>query len=182
MRKVSVRFYTIADWEEEEAWLRRRHQAGWKLVRVILPCFYVFESCEPEDVIYRLDYRANEQTPAYMQMMRDFGWEYCGICVGWLYFRKPAAEAQTEEEGELLSDNASRVERVSKIVKTRLLPVTGIFLCCVIPNFLKYTSGQVHSSGWLFFAIFFSVMFVIYVFLILYCGLKLRRIRKRYQE
>ena len=31
-----------------------------------------------------------------MQMMKDYNWEYFEHCVGWLYFRKPAAEVHTE--------------------------------------------------------------------------------------
>ena len=32
-RKTLVRFFTIADYEEEEIWLREQHKNGWKLVR-----------------------------------------------------------------------------------------------------------------------------------------------------
>lgn len=52
--KVKIRFYTIADFNEEEIWLRKEHQSGWKLVKMVPPCFYHFEKCQPEDVIYRL--------------------------------------------------------------------------------------------------------------------------------
>ena len=68
-----VRVFTIADYEEEEAWLRNQHKDGWKLVKMIPPCVYLFEACEPEDVIYRLDYRNSRQTDEYMQMLKDFG-------------------------------------------------------------------------------------------------------------
>ena len=57
MRKKFIRFFTIADYKEEERWLREQHKQGWKLVRMTVPCFYTFESCEPQDVIYRLDYK-----------------------------------------------------------------------------------------------------------------------------
>ena len=93
MRRTIVRFFTIADYEEEEIWLREQHRNGRKLVRVIPPCFYVFEDCEPQEVVYRLDYKNSRQTEEYMQMVRDFGWEYFTQCVGWLYFRKPADPA-----------------------------------------------------------------------------------------
>lgn len=177
MRKTLVRFFTIADYEEEEIWLREQHKSGWKIVRMTPPCFYVFEACEPEDVIYRLDYKNSSQTPEYMQMLADFGWEYCAQCMGWLYFRKPAWDAASEEDGELFSDNASRVDMVSRIVKTRLLPLAVIFLCCVIPNLLRSYSGPFGTG----FGIFFGVMFVIYVFLIVHCGRKLKKIRDKYQ-
>jgi hypothetical protein len=178
MRETVIRFFTIADYEEEEIWLRERHKSGWKLVRLIPPCFYVFEECEPQDVIYRLDFKNSEQTEEYMSMLRDFGWEYFARCFGWLYFRKPADEAETEAEGELFCDRASRAEMAAKIVRTRLLPLACIFLCCVLPNLSNAVSGRLGAlSG--FFKGFFGVMFAIYVYLILHCGIKLRKIREK---
>ena len=31
-RKTAVRFFTIADYEEEEVWLHNQHKNGWKLL------------------------------------------------------------------------------------------------------------------------------------------------------
>ncbi len=181
MSRTVVRFFTIADYEEEEAWLRKQHLNGWKIVRMIPPCFFVFEECRPEDVIYRLDYKNSGQTEDYMQMLKDFGWEYCAHCNGWLYFRKPADAAESEEDGELFSDNASRIDIVSHVVKTRLVPLAIIFLCCVLPNFVRVMTGAYTGGSGVFFSIFFGIMFVVYVFLIVYCGTKLRRIRAKYE-
>ena len=180
MRKTFVRFFTIADYEEEEVWLRDQHRNGWKLEKMVPPCFFTFESCEPEDMIYRLDYKNSAQTEEYMQMLKDFGWEYCAKCTGWLYFRKPASAAENSEDGELFSDNVSRVNLVSNVVKTRLLPLCIIFLCCVVPSFMRALDRE-YGGASLFFGILFGVMFVLYVFMIVYCGLKLKKIRKRYE-
>ena len=146
-----------------------------------LPCFYVIESCEPQDVIYRLDYKDAEQTEEYVQMARDYGWECFAKLVGWLYFRKPADEAESAADGELFSDNTSRADMAEHILRTRMLPIMTIFLCCVLPNLTRTING---SSGPLnvFFSVFFGVMFVVYVFLIVYCGIKLNRIRNRYRD
>ena len=173
MRKTFIRFFTIADYEDEEAWLREQHQRGWKLDRMTAPCFYVFESCEPQDVIYRLDFKNNKQTEEYMQMTKDFGWEYFAECFGWLYFRKPADAVEAEGEDELFSDDASRAEVVGHIVRTRFLPLVIIFLCCVIPNLFN-------TQGSIFFSAFFGIMFVLYVYLIVHCGIKLKRIKGKY--
>ena len=127
MRKTFVRFFTIADYEEEEAWLRERHREGWRLARTIVPCFYIFERCAPEDVVYRLDYKNNAQDAEYMQMLRDFGWEYFNACMGWLYFRKPISEMDTEQDAEIFSDDVSRIDMIDHIVKTRMLPLLIIF-------------------------------------------------------
>ena len=50
-RKTLIRFFTISDYEEEEIWLRSQHQNGWKLVKMIVPCFFIFESCTPDYVV-----------------------------------------------------------------------------------------------------------------------------------
>ena len=182
MRKTFVRFFTIADYEEEEAWLRSQHQNGWKLVKMVTPCFFTFESCEEQDVIYRLDFKNEKQTEEYLQMLKDFGWEHVGQCMGWHYYRKLASEAESQSDGELFSDNESRLEQITHVVKTRLWPMVLIFLCCVIPNVLRYTLGNRTSGAEEFFASFFGVMFVIYVFLITYTGIKLKRKRDRYRK
>lgn len=182
MTKTIVRVFTIADYEEEEAWLRKQHREGWKLMKMIPPCFYTFEACEPADVIYRLDYRNSRQTEEYMQLLKDFGWEYFAQCVGWLYFRKPADAVESEQDGELFSDNASRAELVNHVVKTRLIPLAIIFLCCVLPNFIRFSSGEYIGGFGSFFGGFFGAMFVVYVFLIVYCGTKLRKIKEKYKN
>lgn len=181
MRKTIIRFFTIADYEEEEIWLRQQHNKGWKIVRMILPCFYIFESCQPEDVVYRLDYKNHEQTADYMQMVDDFGWEYIGRCAGWLYFRKPALETDAPEDRELFSDTISRIDMVSHVVRTRLVPLAIIFLCCVIPNFIRYVFADNPNGASIFLGVLFGILFVIYVFLIVYCGIKLKKIRDKYQ-
>ena len=107
--KTLVRFFTIADFEEEEKWLREQHNRGWKLTNAAI-FLYTFERCAPEDVIYRLDYKNGDENEDYLQLFRDYGWEYFDQNAGWLYFRKPAAEVETEADGEIFSDGLSRVE------------------------------------------------------------------------
>lgn len=177
-RKVMVRFFTIADYEEEEVWLRRQHERGWKLVRTVLPCFFVFESCAPQDVVYRLDYKNNTENSDYFQIFQDYGWEYFNRCMGWLYFRKPLSEADTEKDAEIFSDDSSRLDMVEQIVKTRMLPLLIIFLCCVLPNFLRSMeeSGAISNA----FTVVFTVLLALYLYLFLHCGLKLQRLRKKY--
>ncbi|MBR4462616.1 MAG: DUF2812 domain-containing protein [Erysipelotrichaceae bacterium] len=182
MNKTVTKFFTIADYEEEEKWLRDQHRNGWKVIKMTAPCFYTFESCEPEDMIYRLDFRDIEKMDEYENMLKDFGWEYIGQCVGWQYFRKPACETETQEEGELFSDNASKAELVSNVITTRMAPICLIFLCCVIPNFMRFMKGDFVGPLGMILGLFFAVMFVVYVYLIIYCGTKLKKIKKRYED
>ena len=78
--KTMLRFYTIADFREEEIWLREEHRNGWKLTKMRPPCFFRFEKCEPEDVIYRLDFKNSSGNSDYFQMFADYGWEYVSSC------------------------------------------------------------------------------------------------------
>ena len=60
------------------------------------PCFYTFEACSPEDVIYRLDYRNSVQKDEYIQMLKDFGQDYFTQCFKWICFRKTANSVEEE--------------------------------------------------------------------------------------
>lgn len=179
-KKTVIRFFTIADYEEEEVWLHNQHKNGWKLLRMIPPCFYIFEKCAPEDVAYRLDYKNGTETGDYFQLFRDYGWEYIGRCVGWLYFRKTVSETKSEQDGEIFSDNESRIDVIDHVVKTRLLPISIIFLCCVIPNFIRSMDMDDPLAN--VFTIFFTVMTLLYSYLLTHCGLKLRKLRKKYRD
>ena len=159
--KLKIRFFTIADYIEEEIWLRKMHNEGWKLVKMVPPCFYKFEKCEPEDVIYRLDFKDNTENPDYM-------------CVGWLYFRKSASAAENENEGEIFSDNESRIEVIINVLKKRLLPIAVIFLLIVIPYTLHAITG-IYSIG---YKIFWALIFVLYVLLIFRTVIKFAKLKK----
>ncbi|MCM1181394.1 MAG: DUF2812 domain-containing protein [Clostridium sp.] len=179
-QKTIIRFFTIADYEEEEVWLHDQHENGWKLLKMIPPCFYIFEECTPENVAYRLDYKNNTETSDYFQIFEDYGWEYIGQCVGWLYFRKPSSKTDSEQDGEIFSDNESRLDMVNHVVKTRLLPLLIIFSCCVIPNLTR--SIATSDSLATVFTVVFSVLALIYLYLLTYCGWKLRKLRTKYEN
>lgn len=179
-RKTAIRFFTIADYEEEEIWLQSQHKNGWKLLKIIPPYFYIFEKCMPEDVVYRLDYKNNEENSDYFQIFKDYGWEYIDRCVGWLYFRKPSSEADSQQDREIFSDNESRLDMISHVIKTRFLPLMLILLCCMIPNFI--VSIQSISPFATVFTVLFAALLLLYLSLLIYCGLKLRKLRKKYQK
>lgn len=179
-KKTVIRFFTISDYEEEEVWLREQHKSGWKMVRMVVPCFYIFERCTPEDVIYRLDYKNNTESGDYFQIFQDYGWEYFARCSGWLYFRKPVSETDTEQDGEIFSDEKSRVEMVNHIVKTRMLPLLIIFFTCLLPNLIRSVdSGDPFSDV---LTAVFSVLLVLYLYLFVHCGRKLHILKKKYGE
>lgn len=171
-RKTFIRFFTIADYLEEEKWLEKQHENGWKLVKMVVPCFFVFEKCTPEKVSYRLDYKNNSETKDYFQILDDYGWEYIGRCIGWLYFRKPVSQEDSIQDNELFSDNESKLELIHHVMKTRLLPLSIILLCCVIPNFINCIEREE-----MVLVVVFSLLLILYLFLIIYCTMKLNKLK-----
>ena len=95
INKTVLRFFTLTDYEEEENWLREMARQGWKLHHMTIPVFYHFQAAEPEDVVYKLDFRQlrGEDEGAFLQMYRDYGWEYVQTVNDYCYFRKSAEEA-----------------------------------------------------------------------------------------
>lgn len=176
-RKTVIRFFTIADYMEEEQWLEEMHQSGWKLVRMIPPCFFVFEECSTEKGIYKLDYKNRTVTGDYIQMYRDYGWEYLGSCFGWNYFRKPDAEFADENEKEIFSDNESKVRMIQHIFKTRMLPLMVVFCLIIVPNLIRFSS-DVNDAWDLGLVILYLVLFLVYLYIFIHCGLKLVRLKK----
>ena len=60
--KTLFRFFTLFEYEEEEAFLENQHKNGWKVTSYKLPGFYKFEKCDPEEVTYRIDF-TNARAP-----------------------------------------------------------------------------------------------------------------------
>ena len=70
--KTVFRYYTIMEYEKEQEWLSRQHRQGWKLTAAAA-CFYRFERCAPEDVVYQLDYNpeGRKHPEEYVQLFRE---------------------------------------------------------------------------------------------------------------
>ena len=136
-KKKEIKFFNIMQYEEEAQYLRDMHKKGWKFVKMAGLGMYYFESCEPEDVVYQLDYNQEgiKEKAEYVQMFADCGWEYLQDAFGYSYFRKPADEMQGEES--IFCDDASRLEMMNRVFKGRLIPLIVIFCCCILPQFLN---------------------------------------------
>ena len=172
---TKIRMFTIADFKEEEQWLREMHRMGWKLFGMSPPCIFQFERCEPEDVVYQLDFRNRRDGDgsSYRQIFRDCGWEYVDSCLSFHYFRKPVTEMDGEEE--IFSDNTSRAELLGRIWKCRMMPIFVIFFGCLLPQIHSSISGEVPLDA---FFVLFCVLFFLYFRLIIHVGVKFYRMRR----
>lgn len=174
--KTKIKFFTIADYGEEERWLEEEHRNGWRLVKLIPPVFFIFEETKPEECVYQLDYKNKKITDDYLQMFEDYGWEYAGACLGWYYFRKPANEVGSDEDKKIFSDNESKIEMISHIFITRMIPLLILFVTVIIPNLIILSSSR-NSFGKYLFGLNI-VLFTIYLYIFIRVGGKLIHIQK----
>lgn len=177
-KKTELHFFTIVEYEKEQEYLQKMHQKGWKFVDVTFPGFYHFAACEPEDVVYQLDYNQEgiAHKEEYVQMFHDCGWEYLLDYVGYSYFRKPASELK-EEEG-IFCDDSSRMDMMKRVFRGRMLPLVGIFFCVIVPQLFAQFSRNGFANP-LF--IIFLASFVLYAILFLWFGLQYWSYRKKFR-
>lgn len=164
-RKTEFRFFDITEHEKEQEYLRKRHQEGWRFVKVWLPGLFRFEACQPEDVVYQLDYNPDgvAHHAEYVQMFEDCGWEYLQDLMGYSYFRKPVARMQEKEE--IFCDEESRLEMIRRVYKGRMIPLLVIFFCVILPQlFLQFSLD--HDANRTLAIIFFVLMvFYLWIFI-----------------
>ena len=67
-----------------------------------------------------------------------------------------------------------------------MLPLLLLFFACVLPNLFRALDGDIYygaggfASG--FFLGFFAVMTVVYLYLFIHCGSKLRRMQRELER
>ena len=139
--KKEFRWFSIVQHIQEQDYLREQHKNGWKFVKVTGLGIYHFEKCEPEDVIYQLDYNqeGSAHKDEYLQMFADCGWEYIQEYVGYSYFRKSANAMNGDEE--IFCDDESRLAMMERVYKGRLLPLLVLFFACLMPQFIINLTG-----------------------------------------
>ena len=164
--KKEFRYFSIFNHEKEQEYLQEQHRHGWKFVKVTGFGMYHFEECEPENVIYQLDFNQEkgEQKEEYIKLFEDCGWEYIQEYADYSYFRKTVDNMNMEEE--IFCDENSRLAMLERVYKGRMLPMLVIFSACLLPQFiLNVTSGRY------FLAALMGGILFIYVLLFAYCGI-----------
>ena len=113
--------------EKEESWLSSMAQEGWHLKGLGFPGMYIFNSGEPRNDHYRMDFitdRKNYQN--YLQLFKDAGWEHLGEMGGWQYFR---ANAETNIPPEIYTDKDSKAKKYQRLM---------LYLVIFLPIFLNF--------------------------------------------
>ena len=146
--KKEFRYFSIFNHEKEQVYLQEQHRHGWKFWKVTGLGMYHFVECEPEEVVYQLDYNpeGSAHREEYQKMFADCGWEYIQEYAGYSYFRKPV-EVGGEAEA-IFCDESDRLAMLERVYKGRLLPVLVVFSACILPQFvLSLMNGRPVFAG-----------------------------------
>ncbi|NQI72770.1 DUF2812 domain-containing protein [Streptococcus suis] len=165
--KTEIHFFFLPDFEKEEVYLAEQHRQGWKFVQNYLGFLFVFEKCQPEEVVYQLDFKPRGQDKSeYIQMFADYGWDYIGDCNHFSYFRK----SESLGEVELYSDRQSKFEMIDRIITRQFLLASALFVFFILLFYvLKLPAAMIGMA-------------IADLPVLLYCSIGLMRLRQKYKE
>ena len=168
-KKTVFKWFTIFQYKKEQEYLGKMHAKGWKLKSASGLGFYHFVKCEPEEMVYQLDYYqgSNDNKGEYLQMFKDCGWEYLFDHAGYSYFRKSVSNMQGHEE--IFCDDESRLDMMKRVIQGRVITLIPLFCCIVFPNFVRtFNDGDILRKTSIGFSVFFGLSFVLYAWIFVY--------------
>jgi len=178
--KKEIKFFTVMDYAEESEYLSKMHKHGWKLNKITLPGIYTFLECDPEEVVYQLDYNkdGSAHMSEYVQMFKDMGWEYLFDFVGYSYFRKPVSEMENEEE--IFCDDDSRFDMMKRVFKGRMIPLILIFCFVLAPGLIIdiYNSVVNGANDWDMIVVL-SLVTIMYISIFIKFAIKYFNFKKK---
>lgn len=177
--KKELHFFFLPEYEEEEEYLCDMAKKGYLFEKVTLPGIYHFRKSEPTNMIYRIDFnpQKKEDRESYLQMFKDYGWEYIQDLNEFSYFYK----LDDGTDDEIFNDNESRIEMMERINKRKMIPLVAIFLCIIIPQVMRMSIGGNYTDPVsIGFYIIWIVLMFMYIVLITRCTAGFNRLRKKY--
>lgn len=119
------RFYSIADYEKEEAFLNEMARAGWNLTAVGF-CRYIFRRGNEGEYIYKLDMvertESDEVKESYFNFLTDCGIRIVGDFKDWIYLQKRASDGPFD----MKNDTYAKLRQVNKVYSFSLRTVSNL--------------------------------------------------------
>ena len=151
--KRCLRFYTIADYEQEQKWLNDMSRGGWNFIYTN-GFVYTFEKGTPGEYIYKLDL-PNEQmtegeTEAYYKFMEECGIEVVHMFKMWRYLRKKQADGNFEQSNNTLAQlamvnkaygMANKIINTILVLFTLIIVLVGVVLPLLKDEVALFTEG-----------------------------------------
>lgn len=144
------RFYTVADYEKEEAFLNEMARAGWNLSAVGF-CRYIFRRGTPGEYIYKLDMversESDEVKESYFNFLTDCGIRVVGEFKDWIYLQKRAADGPFDTK----NDTYAKLRQVNKVYSFSIRTVCNMMrifaIIIILCGFLnKLAAGNMWLS------------------------------------
>lgn len=137
--KIMRKWFLLPDFLEEQDFLQAQHKLGWKFKGLKGINKYIFEKVKVEEFIYQLDVippKTNEEI--YLQMFKDYGWEYVTKYNTWYYFRKP--KNNFDEDLSIFSDVDSKLDMIKRSYNIQIM------ICLfILPYFVVLLSMNNHT-------------------------------------
>lgn len=128
---LKIRFFTLGQYPQEQAWLEEEARKGNILQKTILPCFFLFEKEKPQNLIYRYDFIPSDKTEAEcIALYSEYGWKYVTKMNGFVLFVHEADTA-SRQDLELFSSAESKNEMIQRILKNRMYPLLGLLVVMI---------------------------------------------------
>lgn len=169
------KFFSIADYEAEEQYLKEMSAQGYHLTKIEYPGFYYFEKGAPKNFTYALDLNSGEQAQDLIQLAKDYGWSHIFNYVEWNYFRK-------EGDGhQFFTDKKSKMQLLLRIVTTRYLVILFIFLLTTATDFFSIIFVR-HFKDARWYEYSLVVLGSIYLLFLIFQGYKLIKLYFKYRS
>ncbi len=125
--KRIIRWYS--NFEKEEKWLNQMSMQGWHLIHVNSFGVYIFAHGVPQNIVYRIDYRAfknQNKFEEYATLFVDSGWNFIagGKNTGSQYF----CTMNPQENSDIFSDKCSRAGRYKRLSQQFCLLTFAFFM------------------------------------------------------
>ncbi len=119
------RFYSVADYEKEEAFLNEMARAGWNLTAVGF-CRYIFRRGNEGEYIYKLDMvertESDEVKESYFNFLTDCGIRVVGEVKDWIYLQKRASDGPFDTK----NDTYTKLRQINKVYSFSLRTVCNL--------------------------------------------------------
>lgn len=141
--KRCFRFFTIADYEQEQKWLNDMSRCGWNMINTT-GVIYTFEKGVPGEYIYKIDLPNEQMTQCeidtYYKFMEECGVEVVDKFKMWRYLRKKRSDGDFETTDNTLAQLAMINKAYGIANKTLntifVISTLVIVLCCLLQTLL----------------------------------------------
>ena len=157
--KRYFRYFTIADYEQEEKWINSMSRCGWNLLRTN-GLIYTFEKGEPGEYIYKIDLpresMTNVEADAYYKFMEECGIELVTTHKMWRYLRKKSTDGPFDMANNAMVQLsmvnraygvATKLTNTFIVVFALIIMVSSIVLTVVDGVVAAFLTGVVMSLG-----------------------------------